>query len=115
MQDEPKTGAGASAGVEGLTVAAVLERVNLGQPGVADEWKAASVEVRAASQALGLAMSGDEAQAIAYSTALAQNVQRVAVRMARASRALSLAYEALTVKDVAGKTTCEHFPEPCSC
>lgn len=102
LPDEQKRPAGAPAPTDGatappLTLEAVLERVVLVRPAIVDEWKAARVEVRAAGEALGRAMSGDEPTAIAYSAALANNVQRVAVRMARAARALSLAYEALTV------------------
>jgi len=73
-----------------LTMGMVLELV--GGP-VAAEWLAARVEVQVASQALGLAMTGDESNARRYAAALAANVERVAVRMARASAALATAYE----------------------
>lgn len=81
----------------GLTIEGVLSRV---PEALAAEWRAAHVEVQACGAALGRAMSGGEAEALVAAKVLAGNVVRVAVRMARVAKAVSLAYEAWSVAEL---------------
>lgn len=96
--EAPPTPPNAPEGAQlGLTMDGLLERVRLAAPAVADEYMAARTEVAAAAHLLERSVSErDEAMALKCALVLCQQLPRVAVRFARASKALEAAYESAT-------------------
>lgn len=99
--ERPTEAEGPPAG--GLTMDGLLERVRIAAPAVADEYMAARTEVAAAAHLLERSVSErDEAMALKCALVLCQQLPRVAVRFAKASKALELAYDIATKPVVLG-------------